>query len=258
MRGADPHILFLPGGPGFSAELERRQYGSALPIQWWDQPHIKADNPHAFDTWVTAAEAEVRRMSQVADGPISLLASSFGARLALELLHQIPELIGNVTISGGVLDLRQAFVRLGCHLARKRSDTELARTAERAAAAANGPEALWALIGAILSGPPFFDEYFSASAHTQRAAFSKLAAEGRLLHADTFEAVLNDVLGLPPRPVPADARRSVRVLIGAHDPFAGADHVGYWHQYFPEAGVEQVEAGHFPHLELSATTWLSG
>lgn len=254
--GGECRVLFLHGGPGFSAELERRQYGSSLPIHWWDQPHIALNDPHPFVSLVAACESEVRRMSSRIDRPVGLLASSIGARLAVELMHRVPELIGPVTFSGPVLDPRKAFAKLGQHLAHKRSDDALARAA-MAAAESDSLESLWTLIGMILAGPPFFDEYFAPGAAAHAGAMSTLADEGRLLHGETFQAVLNDMVRVPVRAAPLRPGQSVQVLIGQRDPYTGERDTESWLEHLPGAVVMQFDAGHFPHLERPLTEPIS-
>jgi hypothetical protein len=48
-------VLFLHGGPGLTCQLERDQYGDALPVYRWDQPHFEAGQSGAFDLLVDAA-----------------------------------------------------------------------------------------------------------------------------------------------------------------------------------------------------------
>jgi alpha-beta hydrolase superfamily lysophospholipase len=46
-------------------------------------------------------------------GAVALVASSFGAQLALALIARVPAKIDYLSIVGGILDLRTALVRLG-------------------------------------------------------------------------------------------------------------------------------------------------
>ena len=252
---SDACVLFLHGGPGLSAEMERRRYRTSLAVHWWDQPRIPANTPKAFDALAEAAELEVKHMADAQGDRVSLLASSFGALLALALLNRIPEMIGAVTFSGGVLDQRAAFMRFGRRLAQKLSDQRLRQAVD---AAAENPtrECLWTLINAIIATPGFIDEYWSPWAVEQCTTMRELATQGTLLDFETFEAVVNDVLAVPPPPIPQDPRRYIRVVIGRHDPYAEMGDVGHWRKWFPAATVELVEAGHFPHLELPRELWL--
>jgi len=254
-RTSEAPVLFLHGGPGLNAQMERRRFQTSLAIHWWDQPRISGMAGHAYDSWVGNAEREVRRMSEARGGRVALLASSCGARIAVELLTRVPHLIGAVTISGGVLDVRAAFIRFGRRLAQKRCDQRL-RHAVEAAEDKPGRDTCWVLINALLATPHVLDDYWSPQAVEQCATMNRLAAEGSLLDFETFQAVVDDwVVEAAPNQL-ADPAQRTRVLIGRHDPYAQSGDVDDWHRIFPAATVELVEAGHFPHLELPPERWL--
>jgi len=247
--------LFLHGGPGFNAEMERRRYGASLAVEWWDQPRIPADAAAAFNLWVRAAEQKVRSLFEIQGGRVALLASSFGARLALEVLSRIPAMVGAVTISGGVVDPRAAFLRFGRRLAQKCRDQRLHHAVDEAAREP-ARETLSALINAIMATPHVMNEYWGPLAVEQCATMHGLAAQGALLDFETFEAVIHDVPAVPPAAIAEDLGRQIQVLIGRHDPYAEAGEVDYWRAWFPAATVELLDAGHFPHLELPPERWL--
>ncbi len=253
-RSQCPRVMFLHGGPGFSAELERRQYGERLPVHWWDQPRVAADAAQPFDTLVTAARAELVALSERRGAPIALLASSFGAFLAHELLVAVPQRIESVTFSAGILEMRLPFVRLGRRLGRQLSNTQL-QAASQEAEASTDRQAFWTLFGQIAAVPNLFDHYWGPSSTQQRAVMRTLAAEGPLFDLPTVQAVMNELLS---REVWAPIRAGVpaRVLIGRYDPLAEESDVARWHTLLPAAAVELVDCGHFPHLELVPDTWM--
>lgn len=260
MSGSRPHgddrgeLLFLHGGPGFSAQLERCRFGERLPVYWWDQPRVPAGVEQPLEFLLDAVEAELERLIATR-GPVGLLASSFGARLALELLQRRSLPLSSLIIVGGTLDPRQAYVRLGQRLAETHHDAHLRRAAELAAATADEAP-LWALIGAIAAVPNLTDAYWSPSAREQRMLHRGLAAEGTLLDLPTFQAVMTQVLSRPPVERNLDDRVPVRVLVGRLDPMARPTDAADWRRYFPCAHVVEVDSGHFPHLELPPAIWL--
>jgi pimeloyl-ACP methyl ester carboxylesterase len=254
MARSAPSTLFLHGGPGFSAELERRRFGKELAVHWWDQPTIKADTPAPFDVLVQAAQRELERLVSLRAAPVALLASSFGARIACALLARAPDLIHSAVILGGVVELRPAYVRLGLAVARMRSDTGLAAAANEAARRQTR-DAYWEVLARMAAVPCFHDVYWSPAAPEQRAAMSRLALERALFDPETVRAVVNDVLFAPP-PSLTGPHPPVRVVMGRHDPtFEDAD-VDVWRQALPRASIELVDSGHFPHLELPPAAWM--
>ena len=90
----------------------------------------------------------------------------------------------------------------------------------------------------------------------QRAAMSQFATTGALLHVPTYQAVLNDFITRGPPPL-VTWRGSAQVWIGRHDPYALPNDAESWRGVLPEASVQFVETGHFPHLDLPPSTWLS-
>lgn len=248
-------VLFLHGGPGFSAALERRRYAASLPVHWWDQPRVAATAPRPYDELLQAAVAELKRISDLKGGRIALLANSFGAYLACDLLREARERVDSVTISGGVFDARLPFIRWGRYLARRNADQAIGE-ASRAAEDASDSEAFWTLIGRIAATPEFYDHYWAPAAQEQRTAMRALAEGGPLIDLTTFEAIMNDLLPRGPLSPLRDESPRVRVLLGRHDPLAEEADGRVWRALFPSASVEVVDSGHFPHLELPPLDWM--
>jgi hypothetical protein len=152
------------------------------------------------------------------------------------------------------LDLRMALVRLGLHVANQNHDSSLA-SASRQALQSSDSATLWTLIDRLFSVKDLLDFYWSPTAEVQRVAMNQLAATGALLHVPTYQAVLNDFITRGPQP-PVTWRGSASVWIGHRDPYALPSDAESWRGVLPEASVQFVETGHFPHLELPASTWL--
>jgi pimeloyl-ACP methyl ester carboxylesterase len=246
--------MFLHGGPGLSAGLERQRFGDTLPVHWWDQPHLDADVSAPFERLVEAAEKELGRLFDAQEKPVALLASSFGVHLALALIERAPGKIGSLDILGGTLNMRTAFVRLAQRIAEVNRDAELEAVGVRAEERGDS-ESLWALIEKLFTVNNLLNFYWGPDAKQQCESMKALAVSGLLVHAGTFQAVLGDFIERKPAAPPAFSGL-VRVLIGRFDPYARANDPERWRAVFPKASVEFVEAGHFPHLELPAKDWM--
>jgi pimeloyl-ACP methyl ester carboxylesterase len=249
-------VLFLHGGPGLSAELERRQFGSSLPVHWWDQPRVDAHESEPYEYLINAALEELHRLSCLEGTPIALLASSFGVHLALALIERAPAKVGQVSIVGGVLDMRAALVQLGCRVALQNQDLGLAAASHSAQESPRDSTSLWTLIDRLFSVTNLLDFYWSPTATAQRDQMKALASEGTLVHLPTYQAVLGDFLARQPTREPSQWRGAARVSIGRHDPYTLPDDTESWRTVLPSASVTFVEAGHFPHLELPPSVWL--
>jgi pimeloyl-ACP methyl ester carboxylesterase len=247
-------VLFLHGGPGLSAVLERQRFGSTLPVIWWDQPHVDADVAAPFQRLVDAAERELRRLVDAQEQSVALLANSFGVHLALALIERVPGKIRSLEILCGTLDMQMAFVRLAGRISEVNGDAELKAVSVRAQQSGDS-ESLWALIEKLFTVSNLLDFYWSANARAQLDEMKSLAASGSLIHVPTYLAVLRDFLSTGPRTAPK-FDGPVRVFIGRFDPYASPDDGPLWRAVFPKASVEFVEAGHFPHLELPAKDWM--
>jgi pimeloyl-ACP methyl ester carboxylesterase len=247
-------VLFLHGGPGLSAVLERQRFGSTLPVRWWDQPNVEADGAAPFDRLVGAAIRELEQLFESQGKPVALLANSFGVHVALGLIERVPKKIASLDILGGILDVRMAFVRLAQRISEVNQDADLKAISVRAEERGDG-ESLWALIERLFTVTNLLDLYWGPGAEEQCEAMKALAASGLLVHAGTFQGVLGDFIERKPAALPTFSG-SVRVLIGRFDPYARADDAGLWRAVFPQAAVEFVEAGHFPQLELPAKDWM--
>jgi pimeloyl-ACP methyl ester carboxylesterase len=249
------HVLFLHAGPGMTAELERQRFGATLPVNWWDQPHVRADVLQPFDALVHTAASELKRMAKQSGTRISLLANSFGAYLARALVDEVPEHIGSIIICGGIFDLRVSFLRLGRKLAKLHPDPAL-ETALQSAADAGTPDAYWMLIGCITATPGFLDYYWSPRAIEQLEAMNTIATQGNLIHMETFQSVVMSMLLVPQQRSDVVPIGGVRILIGRYDPYYEASDTNVWQKIWPHASVEIVDAGHFPHLELAPAVWM--
>lgn len=250
-------VLFLHGGPGLTAQLERRRFGETLPVHWWDQPRLGGAISDPYSLLVDAAIAEVDRLSRAQGGPVSLVAQSFGAYLARALVARVPDRIGAITICGGVWDLCTAVLRLAWKFARSCGDADL-EAACREAAEADTPQDYFALFARVSALPGFLDCYWSPSACEDREAMKALAAEGRLIDWPTCQALMVAALAAPQSALPATHHDPVRIVIGRYDPCFDEGDISAWRTLWPGATVEIVDAGQFPHLELPPRVWMPG
>lgn len=255
-RRSTANALFLHGGPGMTSELERRQFGETLSVYWWDQPRVDAGNPRAFGALVDAAVVEIARLSADRNGPVDLLANSFGAYLARALVERVPEKIGAITICGGIWDLRTAIMRLGCRFADRNDDVDLRKACQRASET-DTPEGYIEFLARVAARPDFLDSYWSPAAVEPRKKMKLLAAEGRLIDWTTFQSVMSAALAAPPQvPLSSPHPGGVRILLGRFDLYFDESDIAAWKTLWPSASVEIVEAGHFPHLELPPAIWM--
>jgi pimeloyl-ACP methyl ester carboxylesterase len=202
-----------------------------------------------------AAEEVLRQRARLCGAPIPLLANSFGTMLAFDLLNRVPEHIASITISGGTLDPKSAFIRIARRLSISRAVEHLSDLADAAEQSASF-DVLRTLIVAVLELPNLWAEYWTRSAVDQQSVMGDLAMSGKLLDIATFWCVMEDFVRHPPRfttPLPACGGR---VLVGAADPFAAPDETAAWTRWLLGASVQVVPAGHFPHLELPIESWL--
>lgn len=254
---ATPRILFLHGGPGMTAELERRQLGAASRVHWWDQPKVGLEASCPLETIVEAASEELTRLCRECAGPVDLLANAFGAYLARALIERIPERIGAVTICSGVWDLATSILRLVWRFIRLGCDGDLERLS-RQALARSTPESYFEIFARVSAMPGFLDCFWSPSAQEPREAMIALAAEGRLIDWPTCQAVMIATLARPYSVLPPSQRREVRILLGEFDPCFEERDTAVWQALWPKATVQVVQAGQFPHLELPPSIWMPG
>ena len=253
-----PPVLFLHGGPGMTAELERRQFGSTLPVHWWDQPVVGPSTRQPFAMLIDAAAAELARMSTERQERIDLLANSFGAYLARALVDCAPQRIGRIVICGGVFDLASAILRFASRLAERRRDTDLEGACQRTAQT-DTPECYVALLARASALPGFLDCYWGPAAGEQRESMKALAAEGRLLDWPTCQSVMTAALAVPQGPLALPHPGAVRILLGRFDPYFDESDITAWTALWPSATVEVFDdVGHFPHLELPPSLWMPG
>jgi pimeloyl-ACP methyl ester carboxylesterase len=198
-------VLFLHGGPGLSAALERQRFGNTLPVHWWDQPHVNAEMAAPFERLVDAAIRELEQLFESQGKPVPLLANSFGVHLALALIERVPERVRSLDILGGTLDMRMAFVRLGQRISEVNRDGDLKAVGVRAQKKGDS-ESLWALIGKLFTVGNLLDFYWGPGAEEQCEAMKALAASGALVHAATFQAALADFIERKPAAPPTLAR----------------------------------------------------
>src|SRR4051812_45197511 len=149
-------VLYLHGGPGLGPVFERARYPDATQVHWWHQPLAKPCAARPFLDLQDAALLELRRFAGERDAPVTVMASSFGAHLAVHLARRAPELISNIVLLAPIFNPEQAALRL----ARRafRVHTEHASAGKLAAALAAyeddpGRARFWDVFGALSQLP---------------------------------------------------------------------------------------------------------
>jgi pimeloyl-ACP methyl ester carboxylesterase len=247
--------LFLHGGPGLNAYVERQVLGEQLPhVHFWDQPPVHTTRD-AFNTLMEVAVAEVERMFDARRGPIKLMANSFGGHLVSELLDRIPQKISACHLYGPVYDIPAAYLNLLGIMANDRTADDDIRTRitefleARTRSAADKSE-IWNYFNLISSDACFLRYYWPDEA--QYAAWITCMRSGPEFDFITFRNVLNDFLNHHyERRFSFDGAQEILIEFGDRDPLLDLEHeMRLWNHRFTTARIVlRRGSGHFIHLE---------
>ena len=244
------NALFLHGGPGLTAAVERQWYGSRLPIHWWDQP--KAGR---FSALVDAAAVELRALAAEA-GPVHLIAHSFAGKIAQVLVESSPESISRITLLGCPFDPGLGSVR-ACRTVAASGNRALALAADRMERSPTA-EAFRNMVDAAVADPSFLRVYFGPRSQAALGRFLAAAPELFSLDIETYCSVMTEFLGGPAPAKESAYRGGVRFILGRYDVVLAPDEdIAAWRQVFPQMSVCWVDTGHFLHLEADPDEWFA-
>lgn len=251
-----PSTLYLHGGSGMNAAVERAWFPDKESVHWWDQPRFSSDAPAAFEATLAAATKQLSYLHDRLGQPIHLIGWSFGTRLALELAAAQPARVGRLTLLAPTLILREAIPRLAERLiAAGVGGPELKTALDQARILAHH-DALLALATTVLSLPDILDRYWAPGAQTAGLRYRQLAAQTHGFDTATFAAVSRDLFDRP-LPMPDLAGKPVHIFAGRHDLyFDGPADIPVLHRRFPGAEIHLVETGHMLPFEYPVEKWL--
>ena len=243
------NALFLHGGPGLTAAMERRWYRSRLPIQWWDQPKA-----NCFAALVGAAASELEFLAEL--GPVHVIAHSFAGQIVCALADAHPERISRVTLLGCPFDPGLGSVR-ACRTVAAGGNRALALAADRIERSPTA-EAFRNMVDAAVADPSFLRVYFGRRSQAALGRFLESAPELFSLDIETYCSVMTEFLGGPAPAKESAYRGSVRFILGRYDVVLAPDEdIAAWRQVFPQMSVCWVDTGHFLHLEAEPDEWFA-
>ena len=256
--------LFLHGGPGLHAAVERAWFGNSLPVLWWDQPAIATDDPTPFHTLAGHAARQLQTLADSSGQQVDLVAHSYGCLIAAALASKHPALIRRITLLGCLsLNPFHPFLYLGHKLLEAGYERPGLQDAMRAAQESPDESRFTALIQACFPDPAIPDIYFGPGSVAAKDRYLALASAAPPIDVPTFFAVMFDRLRAPPQPraeaCPEHRRRrfdgEVTAILGKHDPLHVEESSEKWREIFPQAQFKVMDAGHFLHLELPPEVW---
>lgn len=257
MTAQTPIALYLHGGPGMNARIERNWFGDRLPMLWWDQPRIEPETANPFSVTIEAAANELRRLRQQTGRPPALVATSFGARIALELVREYPANVHSLSLLAPALELDTSFLRMANFLVAKGIGGEALQQALASLPARLDFQAFLSLVQALLAIPDLMAHYWAPHSTTSRDRYLIQAAKIEFLDFPTFLAVSHDALNHPFIPGNTGYPGPVRILFGRYDPlFDPETDEARWRALFPDARIELVETGHMMTFELPEAGWM--
>ena len=250
--------LFLHGGPGLNAGVERRWFGDSLPICWWDQPAVTGGSAAPFAQLLAAATTQLRTMAESSGEPVALIVHSFGGQIAHALVREVPELVKSITLLGCATGSFPPLFRL----CRRMTEIQNSPVLEAAIADAETRLDQRSFESMILAGavhPAYPAVYFGPNSTVTSDFFLGIFAKGGLLNLETFLTVMNDLLNAPALTPVNGFDGKVSLVLGRHDPLLDVNEdIAAWRHIFPQLQVRVVNCGHFVHLELPPEIWLSG
>jgi pimeloyl-ACP methyl ester carboxylesterase len=206
---------------------------------------------------VKAAEQKLASLRDEFGRPPGLIAWSYGARLALELVLRDPTITDHVVFLAPTLDLRVAFCRLAQHLIHRGLGGEVLPAAVRALTDGGGHADFMKLVGVMLAMPDLMAHYWGQGARC--SAEERVVVEADFLQGfdmPTFVSVSREECERPTLRQP-DFSGVVRILLGRNDPYCNVqeDEV-LWRSLFPQASLSVEDCGHLMMYELAPEAWL--
>ncbi|HEX6706071.1 MAG TPA: alpha/beta hydrolase [Albitalea sp.] len=246
--------MYLHGGPGFTADIERRWFGDAVPIDWWDQPPPREDHADAFASLVDLGVRRLSGLTEAEGRPVPVVSHSVGAVIAARLLERQPDLIESITLVNPTVDLDRSLRTLAMRLV----DGGLAPPAvAEALQAGGGTDASFVDLAVALSATPrLLDHYWSPRSDAARARFKALAPDGPSLSFDAFARVGRGIQQWVREARPSATKVSVRAIVGRQDPLRGVDADADVRRLFPNAAIVAADVGHMGIFELPLQAWL--
>ncbi|WP_229257472.1 alpha/beta fold hydrolase [Duganella callida] len=259
---AAPSVFYLHGGPGLGPVFERARYPEATHVHWWHQPVIRPCAEGPYLDLLNSTVTEFRRVAGQAGAPLTVMASSFGAHLAVHLARTVPELVKNIVLLAPTFNPEQAALRLARRAFRVHTDHEHAGKLAMALAMYEedpGRPRFWDVFGALSLLPDVTALYFGPNAGPDAArSFAELIQQPGAFDGPTSVATSDDFSVRDHTPLRSPFEGPVSVLFGAYDPMIDAEQDRkIWEVIFPQAEFCKVETGHFPLLELTLEACLS-
>lgn len=245
--------LFLHGGPGLSAVVERQWFGPDVDLEWWDQPSVAAGDPAPLVSLVEAAKDRLLELHRRQRRRIDVVSHSVGAILAVLLLREVPELIWRVTLINPTFDLRQAFLGIARRAVGEGTATpEVSAFVHEARPANVDPVELAVALSAV---PGRFDMYWSPSSAAAKARYLEMAPSGPPVDFESFSRIAAAMQTQAPALLGVQSDVPVLAIVGASDPMMPGDVNSYVRQRVPLASVAVVDAGHMAPFEQPALAW---
>lgn len=253
---AAPSVFYLHGGPGLGPVFERTRYPDATHVHWWHQPVTKPCAARPYLDLLETTLTEFRRVATDAGAPLTVMASSFGAHLAVHLARHAPELIKNIVLLAPTFNPEQAALRLARRAFRVHTDHQHAGKLATALAMYEddpGRPRFWDVFGALSLLPDVTQLYFGPNGGPEAASsFAQLIQQPGAFDGPTSVATSDDFSAQDHTPLRSNFDGPVSVLFGAYDPMIDAEQDrAVWEVIFPQAAFFKVETGHFPLLELT-------
>lgn len=246
--------LFLHMGPGFNSYIEKTLLGPHFPkIDFWDQPFPTTDK-NAFQSLANQVEKKLILMSNEINGPINIVAHSFGGQLFEYLIHKFPDKISKGTIYNSSSNLQLGFVQLLKKMALD-STTNSDLRHQLSLFLNSGIKAL--SISNFINNfarlasqdPLFIRHYFYDSKKFN--SYTNHSAQAPPLNPIVFVSVLTDYIeNYFTSTSTYNGSQDIEIHISKSDPFFTPTCKNSWQKKFPNAKIKlHSSGGHFLHLE---------
>ena len=249
-------VLFLHGGPGLHAGVERRWFHESMPVCWWDQPLPKEDDGSPFRTVVLAATRKLSELCEEAGDPVQVIAHSFGGLVARELARESPGLIGSLTLLAPTRNVYSALQRLMVRLPGWSTTLPSAAVAGRPLAPDPSREQFGEFVQQLLTVSDLFDYYWGAESGGARDLYKQMSGDLPQLHLESFLAVAYDSLRASNAPFAAPCKVPVRIVAGRQDPLFDERDTFLWQAEFPDTELVWLDCGHWVQFEVLPRNWM--